>query len=215
MATKSTAKRKPALVPVKTTKTRLTKSMRETLHRYMLDGFRKRLDRTKIDKTLAALVERTNAILRVKYPEDDMPVLRKYEMVRVDYCLRFTAPDTGRVFGVRFSHPTVLPTEVKLAEIPCRSGCYNHDIYPCDTAFEALADNWEKEINERSAVIAEKEREYNSFLLACRYLEEVEAVVPLTGEIRKEIGAQGRSLTVINPDVLSRIKSDFAQGVAV
>jgi hypothetical protein len=36
MATKSTAKRKPALVPVKATKTRLTKSMRVTLHRYML-----------------------------------------------------------------------------------------------------------------------------------------------------------------------------------
>jgi hypothetical protein len=211
---KTSAKRLPAPVPVKATKTRLTKDMRETLHRYMAEEFRKRLDRSEIDRTLAALVERTNAILRAKYPEADMPVLRKYEMVRVDYCLRFTAPDTGRVFGVDYSHPTILPTEAKLADIPCRSGCYNRDVYPCDAEFEALADTWEKQIDARRTVIGNKEREYRGFVLACRYLEEVEAVVPLTEEIRKEIGAQGRCLTVINPDVLSRIKSDFAQGVA-
>jgi excinuclease UvrABC nuclease subunit len=62
MATKSTAKRKsaPVPLPVKSPKTRLTKSMRDTLHRFMVDEFRKRLDKTEIDKTLAALVGRTN-----------------------------------------------------------------------------------------------------------------------------------------------------------
>jgi hypothetical protein len=103
---------------------------------------------------------------------------------------------------------------VELVDIPCRSGCYNCDVYPCDAAFEALADKWEKQVHSRAKLISEKEREYNSFLLACRCLENVESVVPLSEEIRKTIGAQGRSLTVINPDVLSRIKSDFAQGVA-
>jgi hypothetical protein len=43
--------------------------MRETLHRYMAEEFRKRLDRSEIDRTLAALAARTNAILRAKYPE--------------------------------------------------------------------------------------------------------------------------------------------------
>lgn len=57
----------------------------------------------------------------------------------------------------------------------------------------------------------QKDREYNTFLLACRYLEEVEAVVPLTEEIRKEIGGQTRALSVINPDVLKRIADDFKQ----
>lgn len=216
MPTKSSAKRKPAAAPVprKMPKKRLTKYMRDTLHRFMAAEFRKRLDKSDIDETLSALVERTNAILRAKYPEVDMPVLRKYEMVRVDYCLRFTSPENGRVFGIRFSQSEVLLTEVKLVDIPCRSGCYSHDVYPCDAAFEALAGKWEKEIENRRKVIDDKEREYNGFLLACRYLEEVEAVVPLTDEIRKEIGAQSRSLAVINSDLLDRIKSDFAQGVA-
>jgi hypothetical protein len=172
------------------------------------------LDGKQADETLAALVSRANAILRAKYPEEDMPVLRKYDMVHVDSCLRFSLPESGRVFGVQFSQPNVLRTEAKLVDIPCRSGCYNRDVYACDSAFEALADKWEKQIHDRALLISEKEREHNSFLLSCRYLEDVEAVVPLTEEIRNTIGAQARSLTVINPDVLSRIKSDFAQGVA-
>jgi len=210
------SKRKTVAAPIsiRKPKTRLTKTMRDTVHRFMAAEFRRRLDSTDIDKTLKVLVERTNAILRAKYPEDDMPVLRKYEMVHVDSCLRFSVPDTGRVLGVDFSHPDTLPTKANLADIPCRAGCYNRDVYPCDTAFEALADKWEKAINSRRKVIDDKEREYYSFLLACRYLEDVEAVVPLTEETRKELGAQGRALAVINPDILQRIKSDFAQGVA-
>ena len=101
--------------------------------------------------------------------------------------------------------------EPPLVDIPCLRGCYNREIYSCDKDFEALSDTWEKQTEDRRKAIYEKEQEYNGFLLACRYLEEVEAVVPLTEDIRKELGAQSRSLTVINPDVLKRIKSDFAQ----
>jgi hypothetical protein len=200
----------PATIAVKAPKTRLTKGMRDTLYRYMGEELVQRLDRTEVAATLFELVEKTNVILRAKYPEEDMPVLRKYEMVRVDSCLRFTVSETGRVFGVDFSQPGILRTETKLADIPHRRGCYNMDVYPCDTAFEAVADRWAKQMNERSLLISEKKREYDGFLLASRYLEDVEAVVPLTEEIRKTLGAQTRSLTIISPDVLSSIKSDFA-----
>jgi hypothetical protein len=211
-----TSKQKPALLPmpVKPTKTRLTKTTRDVLHRFMCEQFRARLDRVEIDKTLTSLVDNTNKLLRAKYPEADMPVLRKYKLVRVDTCLKFTVIGTERVFGVRFNQHDVLPGEISVVDIPCMKGCYSGDIYPCDAAFEALADAWEKQLSTRRTTIYDKEREYNGFLLACRYLEEVEAVVPLTEEIRKELGAHGRSLTVINPDILSRIKSDFAQGIA-
>jgi hypothetical protein len=209
-----TSKRKPAPAPVRATKTRLTKDMRSTLHRFMVDEFRKRIDRTALDKTRDALVERANAILRAKYPEEDMPVLRKYEMTRVDSCLKFTVLEKQRVFGVSFNPYNLHLGEAAIIDIPCLRGCYNHEVYPCDKDFEALADKWDKQINERTEIIGAKEIEYNGFLLACRYLEEVEAVVPLTEEIRKSIGAQGRALTILNPDVLKRIKSDFAQEIA-
>jgi hypothetical protein len=200
--------------PLRTPKTRLTKGMRDILYRYMGDQLVERLDRTEVEATLLELVEKTNLILRDKYPEADMPVLRKYEMVRIDSCLRFTLADTGRVFGVDFHQPGVLRIEAKLADIPYRRGCYNTDVYPCDAAFESLADRWEKQMNERSLLISERKREYDGFLLACRYLEDIEAVVPLTEEIRNKLGAQSRSLTIISADVLSSIRSDFAQGAA-
>jgi len=210
------SKRKPAPapMPVKATKTRLTKDMRSTLHHFMVDEFRKRLDRTEIDKTRNALVERANAMLRAKYPEADMPVLRKYEMTRVDSCLRFTLPETGRVFQVSFNPYNLCLGDAAIVDIPCMRGCYNNEIYPCDKAFETLADKWEKQVAARQNAFTEKDAEYNGFLLACRYLEEVEAVIPLTEKIRESLGAQSRSLTVISPDVLKRIKSDFAQEAA-
>lgn len=215
MTTKTTLKRTPTPIspPVKTPKTRLSKDMRETLHRYMVGEFRNRLDRSEIEKTRQALVERANALLRAKYPEDDMPVLRKYDMVRVDPCLKFTILDTGRVFQVSFNHSYSDLGAADLVDIPCLRGCYNHEIYPCDKEFEALADSFEKQFTDRYTLIAGKDREYRGFLAACRYLEEVDAVVPLAEEIRKELGAQSRTLTIISPDMISSIKSDFAQGV--
>jgi hypothetical protein len=187
-----TSRRKTSPAPVKAPKTQLTKTMRDTFHRFMVDEFRKRLDRTDIDKTLTGLVEKTNTILRAKYPEGDMPVLRKYEMTRVDSCLKFTILDTQRVFDVSFNPYNLCLGDAPLVDIPCLRGCYNHEIYPCDKGFEELADKWEKQIEERRKIIYEKEQEYNGFLAACRHLEEVEAVVPLTEKIRESIGAQGR-----------------------
>jgi hypothetical protein len=95
-------------------------------------------------------------------------------------------------------------------DIPRLRGCYNNEIFACDKEFGVLADTFEKQYLDRQAIVTGKEREYRNFLAACRYLDEVEAVVPLTEEIRDRIGAQSRSLTVINPDLLNSIKSDFA-----
>jgi hypothetical protein len=36
----------------------------------------------------------------------------------------------------------------------------------------------------------------------------------LSDEIRRALGAGSRTISIISPDVISRIKSDFAQGVA-
>jgi hypothetical protein len=199
-------------VPVRTAKTRLNKGHKDTLLTYMETQFESRIDDTELKRTLNALLEATNAILRAKYPEADMPTLRKYKLTRVDTCIRFSRTETGRLFYLRFeSQPDI---QTRLADIACFGGCYNNDVFACDADFEALADKWEKLGEDRAKRIAEKRAEYRSFLEACRYLEEVEQIVPLTEEIRKTIGAQGRSLTVINPEILSRIKSDFAQGVA-
>jgi hypothetical protein len=105
-------------------------------------------------------------------------------------------------------------TELNATRDTLLTGCYSGDIFPCDKEFEALADSWEKQATARDPLINKKRTEYYSFIEACRYLEDVESVVPLSEEIRKVIGARSRNLTVISPDVLTRIKSDFAQSEA-
>jgi hypothetical protein len=214
MAKTSTSKRKPAPTPfqIRVAKTRLNKGHKDTLLAYMEKQFESRIDDTELNATFDGLLEAANAILRAKYPEADMPTLRKYKLTRVDTCIRFSRTETGRLFYLRFEGQPDIQT--RLADIACFGGCYNNDVFACEADFEALADKWEKMGEERAKRIAEKRTEYRGFLEACRYLEDVGQIVPLSEEIRKTLGAQGRSLTVINPDVLSRIKSDFARGVA-
>jgi hypothetical protein len=213
MPKKSIAKpvAKPMPVPVKTPKTRLNRSYKDTLLQYMVKEFEARIDDTALNATRDALLTRVNEALRAKYPEADMAVLRKYKVADVDRCIRFTVLETGRVFSVRF---TLQQADGRLADVPKFGGCYSGDIFPCDKDFEALADSWEKQLADRDELSKKKYAEYRGFIEACRYLEDVEAVVPLSEEIRKVIGANSRSLTVISPDILSRIKSDFANGVA-
>ena len=214
MATKSNATRRPVPAPiaVKAPKTRLNKDMKERLLEYMEREVDARIDDSAIQQTFTDLVARVNAILRAKYPEDDMPVLRKYGLNTTDRCLKFTILGSDRVFGVSLFPPGKVNGDI--ADIPCRGGCYNSEIFPCDKDFEILADKWDKQRDDRKQLVASKRTEYHAFLHACRYLEDVEAVLPISEETRKALGAQSRSLSVINPDIVSRIKSDFAQGVA-
>jgi hypothetical protein len=214
MAKSSTTKSKPAPAPapIRVAKTRLNKGHKEAIRDYMEKQFESRIDDSEINQTFAALLEAVNGILRAKYPEANMPTLRKYKLTRVDTCIRFSRTETGRLFYLRFEGQPDIQT--RLADIACFGGCYNNDVFACDEKFETLADQWEKMGDDRARRIAEKRAEYRGFLEACRYLEEVEQIVPLSEEIRKTIGAQSRSLTVVNPEVLSRIKSDFAQMAA-
>src|ERR1035437_5137032 len=164
MATKSNAKRKsvPAPAPLKTPKTRINKEMKNQLLGHMVSEFDARMDDTELSKTFIALVSQVNAILRAKYPEEDMPVLRKYKVVRVDTCLRFTILGKERVFVVRLQPPGQVRGAV--ADIPCISGCYNGDVYPCDKDFEILADKWTNQVRSEEHTSELQSRQY----LVCR-----------------------------------------------
>jgi hypothetical protein len=208
-----TSKRKPASTLITVPKTRLNKDMKHMLLGHMEAEFEARIDDAALSETYIALLEKVNAILRAKYPEADMPVLRKYKLNRVDTCLRFTILGTERIFGIRLQPPGKVKGDV--ADIPCTGGCYsNNDIFPCDKDLEILADKWTNQVEERRLLVLKKRGEYQAFLHACRYLEDVEAVLPLSDEVRRVLGAGSRSISTISPDVIERIKSDFAQGVA-
>jgi hypothetical protein len=62
--------------------------------------FECRIDDTELKETFETLLKAVNGILRAKYPEADMPTLRKYKLTRVDKCIRFSRTETERFFYV-------------------------------------------------------------------------------------------------------------------
>jgi hypothetical protein len=158
MAKTSNSKRKPAPKLITVPKTRLNKDMKHTPLGHMEAEFEARIDDASLSETYAALLGKVNAILRAKYPEADMPVLRKYKLNRVDTCLRFTILGTDRVFGIRLQPPGKVKGDI--ADIPCTGGCYsNNDVFPCDKGLEILADKWTNQVEERRLLVQKKRGE--------------------------------------------------------
>jgi hypothetical protein len=173
----------------------------------MIHEFTISLDGPEFQLTLENTIQATNAIIREEYPESDMIVLRKYEATRVDECLKFCQTDTRRVFGVIFRG---FPVKEKLADLPYRHGCYNGQIFGCDAHYEAIADKFDHAVQRRSKVLAKKKAQYGGFLEACRCVEDVEAVIPISEQMRQSIGAPSRALAALNPDIIHGIRTDFS-----
>lgn len=188
-------------------KTRLTTAAREVTLSFMVQQMTMRMDEhSSFGMRTEATIQATNMILRVKYPESDMVVLRKYQSTRVDQCLKFCSVETQRVFGLDFRNFGALD---RLADIPRGRGCYSEDIYGCDSAFETLADGWNRAVDRRTKTIDERQREYFGFLQACKYIEDVEEVLPLPEEVRGKLGAPSRALAAMNPDLIQGIRAEF------
>ena len=94
-----------------TKKTQLNKARRAIIEEYGFKHIESSIDRTRENDLLQQLVRYANEAIRAKYPEADMAVLRKYEVVRTDHCLRFQFP-SGRVDGRSF------PPDAPLADMP-------------------------------------------------------------------------------------------------
>ena len=94
-----------------TKRTQLNNARRAIIEEYGFKHIESSIDRTRENDLLQQLVRYANEAIRAKYPEADMAVLRKYEVVRTDHCLRFQFP-SGRVDGKSF------PSDAPLADMP-------------------------------------------------------------------------------------------------
>ncbi|UEM08004.1 hypothetical protein JL101_035735 (plasmid) [Skermanella rosea] len=186
-------------------KLKLSNEKRDGILHYMMHEYRQRRDDTEYKAALEALLAQINKVLRGKYPEKDMEVLRRYGVTRVDRCLKFAVLDTGRVLEVR------LPGDVTVADIPGHAGCYSREVFPCEEALAAAADRYEEMTKQRTDAARDKEGEYRAFVYACRYLEDVEAIVALPERLRASLGATPNALVAVNEDTLASIRQDFAK----
>ena len=187
-----------------TKKIKLTKAHREVIQGFGLTHISTSIDRSKEKKHLAVMIEGANSVIRDKYPEADMAILRKYKLERIDRCVKFQLP-SGRVDGFTFM------SDAAIADIPyCRSCVYgNSDVFPVTPAFEKAFDEYAKLKTESDKRQQEKQQEFLSFLGACQFLDEVLDVIPLPEDIRKRLGHSSNSLVAVTPETVKSLKTMF------
>lgn len=174
-----------------------------------------------MDKLLLKLkhmISLINPILREKYPEEDMKILRKYGAARVDKCLKFSNEKTYNIYVFDFAwrydnqnHHTKYTTliEETLCDVPHTGACNNQIVFKGSEDLQKAISDFNVNRDHYININKTKANNYKSFVLSCKYLEEIEAVVPLSEELREVILGKSTALTVINPELINSIKDDF------
>src|SRR5262245_48786426 len=125
-------------------KTRLSNEKREGLLAWMMKQYDEKHS-NDLDKPQTKAIKAMNAVIRKKYPEADMVVLRKYSVTRQDRCLRFMDTESNQVFGFDWGYGTI---SAELADLPASNGCRSDDVFPISPggreAIETLSEAREK-----------------------------------------------------------------------
>ena len=104
-------------------KTRLKQSTRECILKWMKqEKINNSTEKNDVLSAIKAVCGASNEILIKEFPASDMEILRKHKCVRYDYCLRFSLPEGGDVFG--FNVPYEYQKDCGLMEIAYNNGCY-------------------------------------------------------------------------------------------
>lgn len=195
-------------------KTRFTEEKRNIVHAWMMEQYdAKNKDAKTIAKMKERVIKALNVVIRKKYPETEMAILRKYDCTFTDRCIKLVDSDTNAVFGIelkRWDEKDDENAEIKLADVPSRRGCNSQDVFPIDPKGHALIDEYLSLRETSKEKREEKFRHYKSFLAACRYIEDAHEVVPFPKEMQTRLFS-GASIIHINPDIVAAIKQEFAE----
>jgi len=185
-------------------KTRLNASHREVLTDYCCKLIEKAVANPKIEKLLSEVIDGINKVVRKKYPESEMIILRKYNLTRVDGCVKFQFV-SGRVGGFSGDYEQ----RKRFADVPNNGGCRSGDgAYPVDGKFEMKLDEYNKLKSEQDTLREQKSRNYQALISSSRYLEDIDEILQLPEDIKKRLNLQSQSLVAISPDVIKQIKAD-------
>jgi hypothetical protein len=185
-----------------TKRTHLNKTRREIIEEYGLKHIESSIDRTRENDLLQQVIKYANEAIRAKYPEADMAVLRKYEVVRTDHCLRFQFP-SGRVDGRSF------PSDAPLADMPRQSGCYSGEVFAVSAECEQVFDAYEAEYQANYRLRDAKNRQFMDFVTASRTVEEVLEVIDLPSDIRERLGHRSTALVAVSPELVAALRETF------
>jgi hypothetical protein len=185
-----------------TKKTQLNKARRNIIEEYGFKHIESSIDRAQEDDLLQQLISYANEAIRKKYPETDMVVLRKYDVVRTDRCLRFQFP-SGRVDGRSF------PCDAPIADMPRSSGCYSGEVFAVSAECEQVFDAYTAEFQANYRLRDDKKRQFLDFVTASRTVEDVLEVIDLPADVRQRLGHRSTALIAVSPESVSALRETF------
>lgn len=184
-------------------KTRMNSGHRELLFSFAESKIDKNVDRKVELKLYGKILTMTNNLLRKKYPESDMEVLRKWGLARVDYCLKFSFP-SGRVDGFSFNKQDGYPKD-----IPNSRGCGNWEVFIANEELEKTINEHTKLSSENKEARFRKITDVRSLINYAKYIEDVLEVIKVPKELEQKLLAKSTSLVALSSDVIKRIQADF------
>lgn len=183
-------------------KKRLNKKSRHLIYHYMYSQAQLSINKeNQLTEKKSTAVAAINEWINSEYPLSDMKVLKKYNLTTFDTCMRFCNDgNSSEVYSLYCNEECLLP-------VPQYSGCKiragTESLKTTILLYKEAEDKSEKELHAKAS-------DYYSFVNTCTYVEDVEQVVPLTEEIRLKIYGQNTAIALINPEIISKIKADFA-----
>jgi hypothetical protein len=182
--------------------TQLNKARRTIIEEYGFKHIESSIDRTRENNLLQQLIKYANEAIRARYPEADMEVLRKYQVVTTDRCLRFQFP-SGRVDGKSFAF------DAPLADMPNRGGCYSGEAFAVSAECEQVFDAHAAEFQANYRLRDDKRRQFLHFITVSRTVEDVLEVIDLPVEVRERLGHRSTALIAVSAESVSALREAF------
>lgn len=179
-------------------KTKLSQDRREKILSYMMATWEGKQESVRNTPCFSKLVENINILLREKYPEKDMSVLRKYKLTKQSSAILLHHGE--RIQGLEYH--LFLDSDFK--DIPTNA-TYRLPLV-VDTQTMKIHDQLMKEYEQYKTTRKNKMDEFRGFIWSCNYVEDVMQYVDLPLSLQP---VKGTAMVAVNPEVLNSIKKEF------
>ena len=183
-------------------KTRMNQRARDILSQRAREKAKKLIDRAKYTKLRETLVKRTNELVKKRYPEADMKVLKKYELASPDRCFLVVRTDIDNQSPETFNFKEGEITELS----PSNPGCRSRGAYPVTQAYLELMRSVVRQAEADQKAENLIYYDFRKLIDNVRYFEDLLEVWPEAGSWREELfPGSGTGLSVLSQDVRDRL----------
>lgn len=183
-------------------RTRLTQNARS-----VLNGLARKLITTPVETqalkdAYAVALSGVIAAVELSYLQKDMKILARYEVAFRDTCIKLQADG-------RYVRQFIINSDAEASLVPRRNGCSARVYLVEDAVWESIG-IWETAKKTADTARNQKRADYEGLIAASRFFEDVVEVWPEAEQLRTQICGQRTALSIVSPDLVSRIRADVA-----